>query len=79
VIGSGQKFMTRAGQIFCFLGRVGVSHLCFGFGFVKFPLKIPNFSIFFPLGQKISSGWVKKYWGGLLFIAGQKYAWVGLG
>jgi len=32
------------------LGRV--SHLWFGFG--KFPLKIPNFSVFFPLSQKKS-------------------------
>jgi len=34
-----------------------VSHLWFGFGFGKFPLKISNFSIFFPSGQK-KSLWV---------------------
>jgi len=34
------------------MGPGRVSHLWFGFEFGKFPLKIPNFSIFFPLGQK---------------------------
>jgi len=39
-----------------------VSHVWFGFGFGKFPLKITNFSIFFPSDQKkIFLGWVKKY------------------
>jgi len=33
-----------------FFGSGWVSHLWFGFG--KFPLKIPNFSIFFPSSQK---------------------------
>jgi len=60
-----------------------VSHLWFGSGFEKFPLKIPNFSIFSPLGHKISSVWVKNYpvqrWVSLLFTAGQKYAQVRLG
>jgi len=59
------------------LGRV--THLWIGFG--KLPLKIPNFSIFLPSGQKISSGQFKKYPGqkrvSLLFTAGQKYAWIG--
>jgi len=60
-------------------GRVG--HLWFGFGFGKFSLKMSNFSIFSLRVKKISLGWVKKYPGqrhvGLLFSAGQKYAWVG--
>jgi len=54
-----------------------------GFGFGKLHLNIPNFSIFFSSGKKISSGWVPKYlgqrWVGLLFTAGQKYVQVGLG
>jgi len=29
-----------------------ISHLWFEFGFAKFTLKMSNFSIFFPLGQK---------------------------
>jgi len=41
-------FKDRSGSKFFDLGRV--SHLWFGFG--KFALKIPNVSIFFPLGQK---------------------------
>jgi len=57
-----------------------VSHLWFGSGFGKFPLKIPNFLIFTLRVKKISLGRVKKYLGqrrvGLLFTAGQKYAWV---
>jgi len=35
---------------FLWLGSGQVSHLWFGFG--KFSLKISNFSIFFPSGQK---------------------------
>jgi len=61
------------GQFFCSSGRI--SHLWFGFGFGKFTLKIPNFSIF--------SLRVKKYPGqrhvGLLSTASQKYALVGSG
>jgi len=37
-----------------------VSHLWFGYGFGKFPLKMSNFSIFLPFGSKknvIGSGW----------------------
>jgi len=44
-------------------------------------LKITKFFIFFPLDQKISSGWVKKFLGqsrvSPFFTAGQKYARVG--
>jgi len=50
-MGQGQKFLTQvdSGQ-FLLLGLGWVSHL--GFGFEKFPLKIPNFSIL--------SLWIKK-------------------
>jgi len=50
-------------SIFCRSGCV--SHLCLGFGFEKFPLKMSNFSIVFPSGQKkslqvgLKSTWVK--------------------
>jgi len=50
VMGPGQKFLTRVRSIFCGSGRV--SHLWFGLEFGKFPLKMSNFSIFFPSGQK---------------------------
>jgi len=50
VMGPGQKFLTRVGSIFCGSGRVG--HLWFGLEFRKFSLKMSNFSIFFPSGQK---------------------------
>jgi len=41
----------------CRVGLGWVSHLWFGFGFGKFPLKITIFSIFSPFGsKKISSG-----------------------
>jgi len=43
-MGPGQKIFDP--------GRV--SHLWFGFEFGKFPLKMLNFSVFFPSGQKIS-------------------------
>jgi len=43
----------------------------------NFPLKIPNFSILFPQGKKISPSRVKKYlgqrWVSLLLTARQKY------
>jgi len=59
-MGPGQKFLTQIGSIFCCSGRA--SHLWFGFGFGKFPLKIPNISIFFHSApKKISWGRVKKY------------------
>jgi len=45
VMGPGQNLLTQVGS-----GQV--SHTCFGFGVGKFPLKISNFSIFFPSGQK---------------------------
>jgi len=52
-MGPGQKFLTQ-------VGSDRVSHLWFGFEFVKFPLKMSNFSIFFPSGQQeISLGRVK--------------------
>jgi len=40
----------QVGSVFCGSGRV--SHLWFGLESGKFPLKILNFSIFFPSGQK---------------------------
>jgi len=61
-IGPVQKVLTRVGlgQFFVAWVESGrVSYLWFGFGYGKFPLKILNLSIFFPLGQKISSGRVK--------------------
>jgi len=67
----------QSGQVkFMFLGSGRVSNFLFGFG--KFPLKIPRFSICFLLGQKnlIESGQSQV---GLLFTAGQKYARVGSG
>jgi len=55
---SGQFLLLRSGRV----GLGWVSHLWFGVGFGKFPLKIPNFSIFSPLDKKNTSlGWVKKY------------------
>jgi len=45
VMGPGQNFLTQVG-----LGRA--CRLWFGYGFQKFPLEIPNFSIFSPSGQK---------------------------
>jgi len=58
--GSGSKIFDpcRVGSIFCGSGRVW-----FGFEFWKFPLKISNFSIFFPSGKKN------------LFGSGQKVSW----
>jgi len=60
-----------------------VSHLWFGFGFGKFPLKTSNFSIFSPfLSKKISSGWVKKYpgqGGSATYLLQVKSKWVGSG
>jgi len=59
-------------------GRIGSGQPLLG---LENPLKNPNFH-FFPCGnQKKSLGRVKKYpcqrYVGFLFIAGQKYAWVG--
>jgi len=51
VMGPGQNILTRVGSAIYGL---------LGFGFGKFPLKMSNFSIFFPLGQKKKSDWVKK-------------------
>jgi len=69
-MGLDQTVLTRVGSIFVAWVELGrVSHFWFGFG--KFPLKIPNFSLFFPVR-------VKKYPGqrrvDLLFTADQKYA-----
>jgi len=58
VMGPGQKFLTLGLVNFLRLGSDQGSHLWFGFG--KFPLKTSNFSSFSSLGQKISSGRVKK-------------------
>jgi len=57
--GSGSKLFDpgQVGSIFSVSGWVGlgrVSHLWFGFEFGKFPLKMSNFSIFFPSGKKKS-------------------------
>jgi len=46
--GSGSRIFGSI--FFARVGLVRFSHLWFGFG--KFPPKIPNFSIFFPSGQK---------------------------
>jgi len=64
-MGPGQKFLTRVGSDQIFVAQVGsdqifvaqvgsgwVSHLWFGYGFGKFPLKMSNISIFSPLGKK---------------------------
>jgi len=52
-MGPGQKFLTQVGSgQFFVLGSGRVSHVWFGFEFQKFPLKMSNFSIFFPSGQK---------------------------
>jgi len=51
-MGPGQKILTQVGSGQFFVARV--SHLWFGFGFGKFQLKMSNFSIFSPSGQKIS-------------------------
>jgi len=63
VMGSGRKFLTRVGSGQFFVARV--SHLGFRNDFGKFSLKMSNFLIFFPSGQKKSlwvgskSTWVK--------------------
>jgi len=49
MMGQGQRFLTL-------IGSGLVSHLWLGFEFGKFPLKISNFSIFYPSGQKILFG-----------------------
>jgi len=73
VMGPGQKCLTKVRSFFCCLVGSATS------GFRK---KSQIFQ-FFPFGSKrISSGWVKKcldqrYWDGLLFTVGQKYAWKG--
>jgi len=68
-MGLGQKNLSR------------VRHLWFVFGYGKFPLKIPNFPIFFPSDKKWLRVESKKYTGqkliGLFFTAGQRYARVG--
>jgi len=46
----GSKILTWVGSVFGVLGGSGQPYLWFGVG--KFPLKIPNFSIFFPSDQK---------------------------
>jgi len=54
VMGPGSNYydLGQVGSIFCGSGRV--SHLWFGFEFGKFPLKMTNFSIFFPSDKKKS-------------------------
>jgi len=72
--GSGSKFFDpgQVRSIFC--GSGWVSHLWFGIGFGKFPLKMSNFLIFSPslqknlfrLGQKVpgsKEGWPLIYCG----------------
>jgi len=66
------KFLSQVGSIFCCSGWV--SHLwLFRFGHGKFPLKIPNFTIF-PLWVKKNCFGLGQRWAGLLFTADQKYA-----
>jgi len=69
VIDPGQKKFSRSGQFFV---------ASVEFGFVKFHLKITNFSNFFHMDQKKSLCGVIKYPGqrqvGYLFTAVQKYA-----
>jgi len=53
--GSGSKIFDPGWVGSIFVARVGsgwVSHLWFGLEFGKFPLKMSNFSIFFPSGKK---------------------------
>jgi len=52
--GSGSKIIDPGRVNFLWLGSGWVSHFWFGVEFVKFPLKMSNFSIFFPSGQKKS-------------------------
>jgi len=52
VMGLGQSFLTRVGSIFCGSAWVRSAIYWFGFGFGKFLLKMSNFLIFLPLGQK---------------------------
>jgi len=81
-MGLGLRFLTWVGSGQIFVAQVGSDHPFLGWILKIFP-KVPNFSIICPSGQKISSGWVKKYldqsWVGLLFTAGQNYARFGSG
>jgi len=52
--GSGSKIFDPGQVDFLWLGLGRVIHLWFEFGFGKFLLKMSNFSIFFPFGQKKS-------------------------
>jgi len=75
--GSGSKNFdpSQVRSIFC--GSGSVSHLWFGFEFGKFPLKMSNFFIFFPLDQK-KSLLVRSKAGRLLIYCGSKVSlgWV---
>jgi len=63
-MGLGQKILIRVGSGQFFVAHVGLGQPCLWFGFGKFPLKIPNFLIFFTSDQKkISLGQFKKYTG----------------
>jgi len=80
-MGLGQKFMTRIrSSQFLLLGLGRVRSAIFGLGLENFPSKSKIFSLWV---KKISSDRAKKYldqrWVGLLFIADQKYGWVGSG
>jgi len=79
MMGLGQNFLTWIASFFCCLGQVSQPPL----GLENFHLKIPNFSILLPMGQSNLSVVGQKYPGqrrvGLLFIAYQKYALVGVG
>jgi len=59
-------------SIFLLLVLGWVSHLWFRSEFGKFTLKIPNFSIFSPSGQKVPG----QRWVSFLFTPGQIYAQV---
>jgi len=73
------NFYVRAETSYGFRSKIfdpgWVSHLWFKFGFGKFSLKIPNFPIFGPSGQKIPMSKL----GRCIFTAGKKYAQVGSG
>jgi len=69
--GSGPKYFDLVFWVdfFCCLGQTPLG--------LEISTKNPKFFHFITLGQKITSGGVKKYQGqGGLFTSGQKHAWV---
>jgi len=84
--GFGSKYFDPgwAGQILLpGPGLMGSAIFGLGLAFENFPLKSQIFQFFALQVKKILSGQVKKYMSksrvSLIFTAGQKYAWVGLG